>query len=76
MSKQLTNNELEYIVSRLVKEAYDAAEEGKANPKDSFLAGRQVAYYEMLDILKSELDIAGADLKEFGLDINLEKEFA
>lgn len=76
MTKSLTEEDIKYLISRLLVEASDAAKEGKANPKDSFLAGRQVAYYEMLDILQSELSIADADLKEFGLDINLEKEFA
>ena len=39
-------------------------------------AGRKVAYYEMLDILKTELDIRDQDLKEFGLDIDLENKIA
>ena len=33
------------------------------------------AYYEVLDVIKSELEAHGHDLKEFGLDVNLEKEF-
>lgn len=32
-----------------------------------------MAYYEMLDILKTELDIKEQDLEEFGLNLNLEK---
>ena len=32
-----------------------------------------MAYYEMLDILITELDIKEQDLEEFGLNLNLEK---
>ena len=39
-------------------------------------AGRRLAYYEMLDILRTELDVRGQDLKEFGLDTNLENQIA
>lgn len=40
--------------------------------KERFMAFRS----EMLDILKSELDVRDQDLKEFGLDINLENKIA
>ena len=48
----------------------------KENKDDAYCAGRKVAYYEMLDILKTELDIRDQDLKEFGLDIDLENKIA
>lgn len=35
-----------------------------------------MAYYEMLDILKSELEVQDQDLKELGLDTNLENNIA
>lgn len=35
-----------------------------------------MAYYEMLDILKSELEVRDQDLKELGLDTNLEDKIA
>lgn len=31
-----------------------------------------MAYYEILDTIKNELKVRDADLKEFGLDIDLE----
>ena len=40
------------------------------------ILAEKVAYYEMLDILKTELYVRDQDLKEFGLDINLENKIA
>ena len=63
-----------FIIKRVIQNALDATEEAKEN-NDDFYNGRKLAYYEMLDTIKSELYVRDADLKEFGLDINLEKEF-
>ena len=41
-----------------------------------FLEGKRLAYYEMLLTIQNELDIEDQDLAEFGLNINLEKEYA
>lgn len=58
---------LKYIIARLVDNAKDAASESDQSPDDMYLQGRREAYYEMLDILKSELDAHDAKLDEFGL---------
>lgn len=71
----LNEETLKYIIARLLENAKEAVEESRADRKDEYKAGRNLAYYEMLDILKSELDIADADLKEFGLDTDLEREY-
>lgn len=76
MDEMLTYDGLKYIISRLVENAKEAAEESAENKNDDFLAGRKVAYYEMLDILKSELSIREQDLKDLGLDFNLEQSIA
>ncbi len=76
MSENLTTERLKYIIGRLVESAFDAAKESKADRKNEFAAGRRVAYYEMLDVLRSELETSEQDLKEFGLDIDLETLFA
>ena len=34
-----------------------------------------IAHYEILDIIKTELQVRGEDLKDYGLDINLEEIF-
>lgn len=72
----LTQESMKYIISRLLERAGEAIEESKADPKSDYEAGRKTAYYEMLDILKTELDVREQDLKEFGLDIDLLNKIA
>lgn len=66
---------IKFIIARVIENAKDAAEEAKQNKDDDFYKGRKLAYYEILDTIKNELDVNDQDLKDFGLDINLEKEF-
>ncbi len=73
--ENLNAETLRYIIARLLENAKEAVEESRADREDEYKAGRNLAYYEMLDILKSELDIADAELKEFGLDVDLEREY-
>ena len=70
---KLTEGSLKYIIARLLDNAKDSIIEHKENPKDLFYDGKLLAYYEMLDTIKNELIVRDVDLKEFGLDINLEK---
>ena len=74
MNEPLSEDALKYIIGRLIRNANEAVAEGEDN-SDIFKQGRKLAYYEMLDILKSELDVREQDLKEFGLDINLEHKY-
>lgn len=62
----------EYIISRVLDNANDAISEAKENPEDNFYKGRKMAYYEVLDTIKNELKARDVDLKEIGLDIDLE----
>lgn len=62
-----------YIISRIIDNANDAVEEAKENTGDDFYKGKKLAYYEVLDTVKNELLARETDLKEFGLDINLEE---
>lgn len=71
----MTEDNLKYIVARLIVNANDARSEFLSDMTDDFQSGRSEAYYEMLDTIKSELEVSGADLKEFGLDIDLEKTY-
>ena len=68
----MMSDEFIYIVSRVLDNANDAISEAKENPEDDFYKGRKMAYYEVLDTIKNELKARDADLKEFGLDIDLE----
>ena len=76
MSKPLSEEALKYIIGRLIDNANDAVEESRKDRSNMFSQGRRLAYYEMLDILKSELDVRDQDLKELGLDIDLEHTIA
>ena len=72
MSNSLTESELEFIISRVIKNAEDAVEESK-NDNSAFLDGKKLAYYEILDTIRNELVVREIDLKRFGLDIVLEE---
>ena len=63
-----------FIISRVLERAFESIEEAKESG-DDFNNGRKLAYYEAADIIKSELCVRDANLKEFGLDIDLEKTF-
>ncbi len=71
----MTDAAIKFIVSRLVERAYDAVEEERQNKGNAFYEGHALAYYEVLDILKSELYVRDQDLSEYGLDVDLEKTF-
>lgn len=62
---------IKYIIARVIDNASDD------DPKDrsEFTLGRRLAYYEILDTIKNELIVNEQDLKEFGLDFNLEEKF-
>lgn len=66
---------IKYILSRVIDNANDAIAEAKENPKDDFYKGKKLAYYEVLATIKNELKARNQDLKELGLDINLERTF-
>lgn len=70
---KLNEDSLKYIIARLVENANDALEESEKDKSDAFNQGRRLAYYEMLDILKNELDVRDADLNELGLNFDVNK---
>ena len=63
-----------YIINRVLERAFESIREAQESDND-FDNGRKLAYYEVADIIKSELSVRDADLKEFGLDVDLEKTF-
>lgn len=73
-NEKLTKEGIEYIIGRLLKNAQETVGEWKKDKSNLFYDGKASAYYEMLDIIKAELDIREQDLREFGLDINLEEK--
>ena len=73
MEKALTKEQVEFVAERLIRNALDAVQESKNNVGDDFYKGRKFAYYEMLDTLKNQLIVYDQDLREYGLDMNLEE---
>ena len=70
----MTEEAYKYILSRILERAFESIDEAKENNSD-FDKGRKLAYYEVADIIKSELYVREADLEEFGLDVDLENTF-
>lgn len=71
----MTESEIKFIISRVLDNAKDATKETEQTTNAEFNSGKLFAYYEILDTIKNELIVRGQDLKEFGLDIDLEKTF-
>lgn len=69
----MMNETIKYILSRVIDNANDASMESREHPDDDFYKGKKLAYYEVLDTIKNELIAKDQNLKEFGLDINLEE---
>ena len=74
MADNISIDGISYIVERIVERAREAAKESKDDREDSFKDGRALAYYEVLDILRTELSIREISLDKIGLDFDLEKE--
>lgn len=71
----MTDTSIKFIISRVIENANDALMESKQNKDDDFYKGRKMAYYEILDTIKNELEAREQNLNEFGLDIDLEKTY-
>ena len=69
----ITEDAYKFILRRVIQNALDSAKETKEYNYD-FYNGRKLAYYEILDTIKSELYVRDADLSEFGLDFDLEND--
>ena len=74
MADNISIDGISYIVGRIVERAREAAEESKDHREDGFKDGRALAYYEVLDILRTELSVREISLDKIGLDFDLEKE--
>ena len=74
MADKISIEEISYIVERIVERAREAVEESRENREDSFKDGRALAYYEVLDILRTELSVREISLEKIGLSFDLERE--
>ena len=70
----MTEAEIKFIVMRIVQHALDSFSD--AHPTDDFSKGQRLAFYAVLDTVKSELLVRDEDLSEYGLDFDLEKFLA
>ena len=66
---------LQYLISRVLERAIESRQEKNDAPGDDFQDGRNLAYFEVLDILKSELLVYGYDPEEYGLAFDLKTLF-
>jgi hypothetical protein len=74
MESKMNESTVKYIIARVLDNARDALKEKQNAPSDAFYDGKGLAYYEVLDTIKNELIARDVNLKEFGLDVDLEKE--
>ena len=71
----MTDYGFQFIVERIIKNAYESLNDAKENPSSDYYGGHVIAHYEILDIIRTELMVRDEDLKEYGLDMNLEEVF-
>ena len=71
----MTDYGFQFIVERIIKNAYESLKDAEENPGVEYYEGHKIAHYEILDIIKAELEVREEDLKEYGLDIDLEQVF-
>ena len=71
MNKVMHEETLQYLISRVLERAIESRQEKNAAPGDDFQDGRNLAYFEVLDILKGELLVHGYDPEEYGLAFDL-----
>lgn len=71
MEDLLNKEGLVWIVQNILEQAKTAVKEYKAE-KDDFFQGRMLAYYELLDAIKSRIVVRGGKPDEYGLGIDLE----
>lgn len=74
MADNISIDVISYIVERIVERARETAKESREDREDSFKDGRALAYYEVLDILRTELSVREISLEKIGLDFDLERE--
>lgn len=71
-TQELADAALKAAVRSILEQALCAVSEARQNPRDAFKDGRALAYYEVLDTVKNQLEIYDSDANDFGLGMNLE----
>lgn len=71
-TQELADAALKAAVRCILEQALRAVSEARQNPNDTYKDGRSLAYYEVLDTIKNQLEIYDLDADVFGLGINLD----
>lgn len=71
-TQELADAALKAAVRCILEQALCAVSEARQNPQDAFKDGRALAYYEVLDTVKNQLEIYDSDANDFGLGMNLD----
>lgn len=71
-TQELADAALKVAMQSILEQALCAVSEARQNPKDAFKDGRALAYYEVLDTVKNQLEIYDSDANDFGLGMNLD----
>ncbi|MBQ6413033.1 MAG: hypothetical protein IJI19_06110 [Ruminococcus sp.] len=56
------------IIERIMAYADDAKGKLSEAPQDVFYQGKDLAYVEMIDVIRIELEANGEDVEEYGLE--------
>mgnify|MGYP000958893094 FL=1 len=71
-TQELADAALKVAVRSILEQALCAVSDAMQNPRDAFKDGRALAYYEVLDTVKNQLEIYDSDANDFGLGMNLD----
>ena len=66
---------LAYLIECIMDNAREAVVDIRKDQSNLLAASRSLAYYEVLDMIKSRLEVCGIDLTSVGLDIDLDTDF-
>ena len=59
---------MKYIIECILENAEDVSN----LPRNEFNDAKRLAYYEILNTVKTQLEVNDIDLKEYGLDFDIE----
>lgn len=73
MNDVLTREGLAWIIESILENVKETINDHAGSKNDEFYEGKMQGFYEVLEIIKSRIEIRGGDPDEYGLSINLEK---
>lgn len=64
----MNNETMRYIIECIVENASNASK----LPRNEFNDAKRLAYYEVINTIKGQLEVNEIDLKDYGLDFEIE----